>query len=354
MMPLLVTSCCEADAALQSIIDTDICPDRVFVLADVNTAPLLGNMPLLNERARIITIGAGDEAKNVGSLVKVWSALSEGGASRRSLLVNIGGGMVCDLGGFAAATFKRGIRCVNLPTSLLAMVDASVGGKTGINLANLKNEVGAFVDPAAVICAVEFLATLPTAELLSGYAEMLKHGIIDSPEMFYALVSTDPLQLTLNREAPLLIARNVAVKERIVGEDPKEQGLRKTLNLGHTVGHAIESWCLGHASPVPHGYAVVWGLVVEAVLGRLICKDADSDMVYALARFVGEHYGSFPVGCDHYDDLLALMTHDKKNPGNGQINFTLPMAPGRVTIDNIASATDIKASLDIARDLLGS
>lgn len=341
-----------ADEALAARV-ADARPDRVFVVADVNTASLVAQLPQLAAIAdATITIAAGDAAKTVGALSSVWERLSGAGATRHSLVVNVGGGVVCDLGGFAAATFKRGVRCMNVPTTLLAMVDASAGGKTGVNLGNLKNEVGVFAEPCAVVTTADFLRTLPAQEVASGYAEMLKHAIIDSGEMLDELLDVDLPSFSGRADALGLIERNAAVKARIVGEDPTERGVRKKLNLGHTAGHAIETWHLNHGRGVAHGCAVAWGLVVEAVLARLLRRDADQGMMYRLAKFVGRHYGVPAFECGDYDELLELMRHDKKNLGDGSINFTLPVAPGHVTIDNVAAPADIMAAFDIARDLL--
>ena len=236
--------------------------DRIFMLADETTArcclPVVKGFSALSD-ARLITIGATDTHKTLDSLAHVWEELGTGGATRHTLLINIGGGMVTDLGGFAASTFKRGINYINIPTTLLAMVDASVGGKTGINFRGLKNEIGVFNNASSVILDTQFLATLDAENVCSGYAEMLKHGLISNEQMWGQL-------LNFNLEQPDLVALrsmvadSVAVKERIVTEDPTEKGIRKALNLGHTVGHAFESLAL-QRKPVLHGYAVAWGLI---------------------------------------------------------------------------------------------
>ena len=250
-------------------------PDRLFVLTDNNTSRLC--WPVVKDygclaAAQLITIPAGDEHKNLTSLSHVWEQLQQGGATRHSLMVCLGGGMVTDLGGFAASTFKRGIAFINIPTTLLAMVDASVGGKTGINFCGLKNEVGVFSEAQAVIICTRFLQTLDMQNVLSGYAEMLKHGLISNKEHWAELLRF-PIE-NLNREEvqdssdgqdpsgglASLLARSVAVKERIVEADPHEQGLRKALNLGHTIGHAIEEWSFisfntrkSNQTPLPSG-----------------------------------------------------------------------------------------------------
>lgn len=220
--------------------------DKLFILTDEHThrlcRPHLDGIPALEEAEEII-IGAEDVHKNMETLAAVWQALSEKGASRHSLLINLGGGMVTDLGGFAASTFKRGIAYINVPTTLLAMVDASVGGKTGINFNGLKNEIGVFAPAACVLLETEFLRSLDAHNFFSGYAEMLKHGLISTPEHLAELLAfdTEKIDYALLKS---MVGRSVQVKEHIVEEDPQEHGIRKALNLGHTVGHAFESLAL--------------------------------------------------------------------------------------------------------------
>ena len=230
--------------------------DKLFVLTDTTTQkeclPLLKKFYCMKE-AQVITIPATDSHKDIESLMMVWKGLQEGGASRHSCMINLGGGMVTDLGGFAASTFKRGINFVNIPTTLLAMVDASVGGKTGINFGGLKNEVGVFNDSKFVILDTEFLKTLDAENICSGYAEMLKHGLISTEAMWEELVSFDLANPDL-KQLQRMVGDSVKVKERIVEQDPHEKGIRKALNLGHTFGHAFESWALKR-KPILHGYA---------------------------------------------------------------------------------------------------
>lgn len=327
--------------------------DRVFVLTDETTErlcrPLLSPCRTLQSVERIV-IGAGDACKNLETLSRVWLALSQGGASRRSLLLCLGGGMVTDLGGFAASTFKRGIRYVNIPTTLLSMVDAAVGGKTGINFNGLKNEIGAFNSALAVVIDTDFLRTLDRENLCSGYAEMLKHGLISSTEMWRTLLDFD-LSAPDYAHLQALVADSIGVKERIVAEDPREKGLRKALNLGHTAGHALESFALAEQRPVLHGYAVAWGLVCELYLST-VKKGFPENMLRQTVAFVREHYGRFAFGCNDYDRLLELMRHDKKNV-NGVINFTLLEAPGKICLDQTASKEEICESFDFFRESLG-
>ena len=329
--------------------------DSLFVLVDENTQrlclPLLSDMDCMRG-AQVITIGATDANKTVDTLQQVWTALQQGGATRHSLLVNLGGGMVTDLGGFAAATFKRGLNYINIPTTLLAMVDASVGGKTGVNFGGLKNEVGVFSNASAVILDTTFLKTMDHENLLSGYAEMLKHGLISDDRHWAEILKHQETLENLERQENLdklsaLLADSVAVKQRIVTEDPTEQGLRKALNLGHTVGHAFESLAL-QRKPILHGYAVAYGLVCELYLS-CVKTGFPTDKMRQTVSFIREHYGQMSITCDDYPTLLQLMTHDKKNVA-GKINFTLLGGVGDIHINQTATEEDIKEALDFYRE----
>lgn len=347
------------------------CPhDRLFVLTDTTTLrlcwPLVSAFPCF-ERAEMITIGDTDENKTLESLAHVWTALQQGGATRHSLLVNLGGGMVTDLGGFAASTFKRGIAYINIPTTLLSQVDASVGGKTGINFGGLKNEIGVFNCAATVILACDFLHSLDHKNLLSGYAEMLKHGLISNEENWAELlqfdlnsiengklkIETAPQSSILNPQSlydqlGALVAKSVAIKERIVEADPTEKGIRKALNLGHTAGHALESLALEQGRTVLHGYAVAWGLICELYLSVMKC-DFPKDKLRQTVQFIRENYGDFSFDCKQYERLYGFMTHDKKNEG-GIINFTLLGGIGDIRINQQATKEEIFEMLDFLRD----
>jgi 3-dehydroquinate synthase len=340
----------DVGSALDSILDNKDY-NRLFVLADENTArlvlPAVGSKCLNN--ARVITIGAGDVSKTLDTLTTVWQQLDEGGATRNSIVVNIGGGVVTDLGGFAAATFKRGIRFINCPTTLLSAVDAAVGGKTGINFNGLKNEIGAFSEATDVIISTCFFHTLPVSEVKSGFAEMLKHAMLSNHSSFAKLLDFDFSKINYDQLLELL-KTSVKVKEDIVAQDPHEKGLRRALNLGHTAGHAFESTALNRKKPVAHGYAVAWGLVVETVLSHMRYAFPSADLEN-LASFVTENYGAFYITCDDYDALLDLMRHDKKS-ANGEINCTMLAACGDVKINNTVSDDDMKTALDIYRDLM--
>ncbi len=323
--------------------------DKLFVLTDATTfeecKPVLQQFYCMR-KAQFITIPATDTHKDIESLMLVWKGLQDGGASRHSCLINLGGGMVTDLGGFAASTFKRGINFINIPTTLLAMVDASVGGKTGINFGGLKNEVGVFNDSKFVILDTEFLKTLDAENICSGYAEMLKHGLISTEAMWKELVSFELDKPDL-KQLQRMVADSVAVKERIVAEDPHEMGIRKALNLGHTFGHAFESWALKR-KPILHGYAVAFGLIPELYLST-VKMGFPTDKMRQTVGFIKEYYGSLNITCDDYDELIELMRHDKKNQ-NGIINFTMLGGIGDIRINQTATIEEIKEALDFFRE----
>lgn len=348
-MPQKIIFSNEINQAVKNVLD-EMEYNKLFVLTDVNTQHFV--MPKFSEslrKATNITIKAGDINKNIESLTHVWKQLGENGATRRSVLVNLGGGMVTDLGGFAASTFKRGIRFINIPTTLLSTVDAAVGGKTGINFNGLKNEVGVFNEADTVLISTRPLDTLPIDEVKSGFAEMLKHGLLSNKGTFNKLLDYDFNQY--NGEQLLsLLEESVNVKREIVRQDPHEKGLRRALNLGHTVGHAFESLAMKRLSPIPHGYAVAWGMIVELVLSHMLLK-FDSETLHRYTQFVYNNYGAFNITCDDYPELLNLMTHDKKS-NSGEMNFSLLSDIGEIKINCIASEDDVKTALDIYRDLV--
>ena len=371
--------------------------DRVFVLTDDTTheccLPKVAAL-LAQYDAVPITIAHGDQHKTLAALGDVWTALQQGGATRHSLLINLGGGMITDLSGFAAATFKRGINFINIPTTLLAMVDAAVGGKTGINFGGLKNEIGAFADARFVIINTCFLDTLDAENLCSGYAEMLKHALISDERMWAEHVNFDLSQPDL-AELQRMVAESIAVKERIVAEDPHEHGIRKALNFGHTIGHALEEFALQQAGgavvstapkneltsggavvstapnnqltsggavvstapnnqlapknrPLLHGYAVAFGLIGELYMSARKAG-FPTERLHQTARFIRENYAQTEFTCNDYPTLLNLMRHDKKNT-SGVINFTLLHNIGDIRINQTATDEEICEALDFIRE----
>jgi 3-dehydroquinate synthase len=326
--------------------------DKIFVLTDTHTYklcfPVIQPLPAI-EQATSIVIEAGDTNKNIEQLSIVWEALSSNGASRDSLLINLGGGMITDLGGFAGATFKRGLHTLNIPTTLMASVDAAAGGKTGINFNGLKNEIGSFYLPDFVLIDCIFLQTLDRDNLLSGYAEMIKHGLIGSESILNKLLAYDieetEVNLIILNE---LVKESVAIKNLIVAEDPKEKGIRKALNLGHTIGHAFESLSFEKKRPVLHGHAVAAGLVAELYLSYQCCGFPLETLRHTV-NFIKTNYPPFFYDCDDYEALYELMTHDKKNR-DGIINFTLLAQPGDIRINQQSDKEKIFESLDFYRE----
>ena len=318
--------------------------EGVFFLADTTTARLC--LPLLGVDAKdgnVIVVEAGDENKTIASASAVWQALSTKGATRRSLLVCVGGGMITDMGGFAAATFKRGIDFINIPTTLLAMVDASVGGKTGVNLGGLKNEIGVFRDARQVFIDTSFLRTLDHQNILSGYAEMLKHSLLSDLPMFASHVSFDIIEPDL-KALSSMIRQSVEVKSGIVTSDPTEKGIRKALNLGHTIGHAVETFLLRAGRPQLHGYCVAWGLVGELFVSVAECG-FPTERLRQVSSFVQENYGKPDIQCRDYDALLEIMSHDKKNTDR-RLSMTLLSDIGKPVIDAHPEPSLIREALD--------
>lgn len=352
MKPIMFTN--EVAESIDPIV-AEMKPAKVFVLTDTNTnyfvLPRLSNSEALSSAVKIVT-KSGDMNKNIESLTHVWRMLAENGATRKSLLINLGGGVVTDLGGFAASTFKRGMRYINVPTTLLSGVDAAIGGKTGINFLGFKNEIGVFNAPETVVISSIFFNTLNFEEVLSGYAEMIKHALLKGDDTLNRLLAYD-LHSNDNTILLSLITESVLIKKEIVDNDPTEKGIRKALNFGHTAGHAFESLAMKRKDPVPHGYAVAFGMVVELILSHFKYS-FKSELLQSVAAFIKNNYGAFKITCDDYEALLKYMHHDKKNSGNGDnINFTLLTAPGDVKTDNLISENDIKQALDMYRDLFG-
>ena len=317
---------------------------QIVVLCDENThehcLPILAeNVPSLTEY-EILEIPAGEQHKNLDTCRHIWEALCDLHADRRTLLINLGGGVVTDMGGFAASCYMRGISFVNIPTTLLAQVDASVGGKTGVDLNGLKNIIGRFALPDMVVVSPVFLPTLPQREILSGFAEMLKHGLIRSREHWQELSSEQDFSL---EKTARLVYDSIRIKYDVVQEDPTEKGLRKILNFGHTIGHAVETCLLDTETPVSHGHAVAIGMVCESWLSGKICG-LDAAFAPALREYVQGLYGSTPIAPQAIDTILEAMRHDKKNTQQG-INFTLLEAVGKASYDHYVDPELIRRAI---------
>lgn len=307
---------------------------KIFILVDENTH--LHCLPYFLEKLEtnvvieIIEIEAGEINKTIETCVGVWNSLSDLDADRKSLLINIGGGVITDLGGFVACTFKRGISYINVPTSLLAMVDASVGGKTGVDLGHLKNQIGVISNPDLVLIDTTFLGSLPQNQMRSGLAEMLKHGLITGE--IYWNNFLDLSKLSLN-DLDKLIYESVIIKKNVVEEDPFEDGLRKTLNFGHTLGHAIESYFLSNPNKTTllHGEAIVVGMILACYISSVLVgfsKETTSD----IKKLFINYYGKILIDKSEYSTIIELLKYDKKN-NHGNINFVLLESIGKPKID---------------------
>lgn len=324
----------------------------IFCLVDTNSSQYC--LPIFLEKLsttikiEIIEIEAGEIYKTIETCSEVWKALSNLGADRKSLLINIGGGVVTDLGGFVASTFKRGIAYVNVPTTLLAMVDASVGGKTGVDLDGLKNQVGVISNGEMVLIDSVFLNTLPANQLKSGYAEILKHGLIDDIN-YWKLVSN--FKSIKFNEIDEIIFQSVLIKNKVVTEDPFEYGLRKILNFGHTLGHAIETYFLNNSDldELLHGEAIVIGMIMETYISNELNMLSDNDLE-TISKSLIEIYGKVIIPKEYEIDIISLLKFDKKN-SHGNINFVLLNGIGNPKIDCNVPENLIKRAFNYYREL---
>ncbi len=302
----------------------DLNPSKIFIVTDTNTKGLC--LPHFLEQLEsslqplILTIPAGEENKTIHTCMTLWSELSQLRADRKSLVINLGGGVVTDLGGFVACTYQRGIEFINIPTSLLSMVDASVGGKNGVDLGALKNQIGIIKNPKTVIIDTAFLGTLPRAEFTSGMAEMIKHGFIHS-QSYLERVST--MDISDTQEVAELVWESVIIKNNVITEDPREQGLRKTLNYGHTLGHAIESYFLKTANKTHllHGEAIAIGMILATFISSEQLSFPKKKLEET-TKLILNHFEKVVFTEADIEEIIKLLIFDKKN-SNGQIHFVL-------------------------------
>ncbi len=306
----------------------------IFILVDTlsNEHCLDYFLPFLSTdlKIEIIEFENGETNKNIETCVQIWTVLTEYGADRKSLILNLGGGVVTDLGGFVASTYKRGIDFINIPTTLLAMVDASIGGKNGVDLGNLKNQIGVINNPKMVLIDTNFLDTMPENEMRSGLAEMIKHGLIADKQYFEKFVKLTEID---NSHLDLLIHESIVIKNTIVLQDPTENGIRKALNFGHTLGHAIESFFLEHKTKkkLLHGEAIAIGMILESFISKekgLVSKQ-EYDQIKSLIQNL---FGTIKINLEEIDSILELMIHDKKNE-YGKIQFSLLDGIGNIKIN---------------------
>ena len=310
-------------------------PSKIFILVDTNTHDLclpqfMANLDSGDIITEVMEMPVGEDHKTIDICMGVWEAMSQYEADRQSLMINLGGGVVTDLGGFVASTYMRGINYINVPTSLLAMVDASVGGKTGVDLGALKNQVGVISEGEMVLIDTSFLGTLPQNQMVSGFAEMLKHGLITDANYWYTLTNLQDLDIS---DLDNLIYDSVVIKNKVVSEDPTEKGLRKTLNFGHTLGHAIESYFLEKDADnaLLHGEAIAVGMILESYISTKTCG-LSNDALTEISDGILKTFKKITFVDEDYKYIMHLMKHDKKN-SHGIIKFVLLEAIGEAKID---------------------
>lgn len=302
-------------SSFPQLLEQKYADSRKIILVDENTHDhcleyLITSFPELQE-AEVMLLPVGEENKVMEVCFQVWEAMSEYGVVRSDVIINLGGGVVTDMGGFIASLYKRGIDFMNIPTSLLGMVDAAVGGKNGIDLGKYKNQLGVFNHPVAVFVDPGFLQTLPESELIGGYAEMIKHALIADKEHWKLLHQLDPVKLLHASHYELLISRSVEIKVGVVTADPRESGMRKVLNFGHTIGHAIEGYFIG-IEPVSHGHAVAIGMMAEAYISFKRDYISQRDLL-DITNYLTQIYDHIPMQEEDKNNILELLHNDKKN-----------------------------------------
>lgn len=323
---------------------------RLLVIVDEHTEilclPRISSVlkPYAWERIRI---PAGEQHKNIETCQIIWRQMMEAGADRKALALNLGGGVIGDMGGFCAATFKRGLDFVQVPTTLLSQVDASIGGKLGIDFMQIKNSIGLFRDPQAVFIDPAFLQTLPFAEIRSGFAEVIKHSLIADAGQWSDIRQIQDLKSV---DWATVIPPSLQVKKQVVEEDPFERGLRKALNFGHTIGHAIEGHALETERPLLHGEAIAIGMICETFLSHRMLGLAATDMEN-ICQYILSVYDPYPLDRKRYPAYLNLMQNDKKNEA-GQINFSLIDPLGHAVVNQTCSEALIVESLDYYAGLI--
>ncbi len=322
---------------------------RYFVIADDNTVEHC--LPRLQKLTpgvewRIISILPGERHKHIETCTLIWQQMMQHQADRKALVVNLGGGVIGDMGGFCASTFKRGMDFVQMPTTLLSQVDASIGGKLGIDFMQVKNSIGLFCNPKAVWIDPVFLQTLPLREIRSGFAEVIKHSLIANAGEWQKIKAIEALEKVNWLD---LLLPSLEIKKNIVIADPFEKGLRKSLNFGHTIGHAVEGVALESDQPLLHGEAIAIGMICEAFLSQQILG-LDRESLKLITEFLIRIYGHHPLAEAHFEEYFQLMKQDKKNE-NDEINFSLLPEIGAVLVNQTAREDLIKASLHYYNDL---
>lgn len=337
--------CEELHSALRTIA-AKYAQDQICVVMDDEVAGK--GKSIVESRWNVLCMPVSEDKKSLETVQRIWDFLFAHGITRRGLLICIGGGVLTDIGGFAAATYKRGVDYLNVPTTLLAMIDASSGGKTGINYGGLKNSIGCFAPPVETLICPDWLKSLPANQWLSGFGEMLKTGLVSESALWYQLLQYD-LE-TMDREVlKPLIAQCVAAKKRIVEADPKEEGLRKVLNFGHTFGHALEEISIQKSDvsspPLLHGYAVVYGMIAELYLS-VVKLGCPKEPLQQLTQVMLHYYGKPQCKCSDREALVALMQQDKKNERTAQINCTLIQNIGSPLINQVITPEEAHEALE--------
>ena len=321
------------------LIINELKPHKIAILVDENTTKYC--LPLLNlKEISIIEIESGERNKTLKTCQQIWEFFTKLNFSRNSLMINLGGGVIGDMGGFSAAVYKRGIKFVNVPTTLLSQVDASVGGKLGIDFEGFKNHIGVFQTPYRVIIDTNFLTTLSEKEKKSGYAEVLKHALIKDKKYWEQLKKCSFEKLRWNE----IVAKSVAIKHEVVQQDPKENGLRKILNFGHTLGHAIESFYLNTKQPLLHGEAIAMGIILESYLSwdkKMLKEDELDDILQMIKKTY-----TLPSQLPTYEQLKPIFSQDKKNYSEYETSFSLINGIGKCVYDVQVTKQQIKKSID--------
>lgn len=318
---------------------------KIFILTDDNVSQYC--LPLIKDnfdfKPILIEIPAGEKMKNIETASFLWDFLSTNNADRTSLLINIGGGVITDMGGFVAATYQRGIDFVNIPTTLLAQVDASIGGKNGVNLNELKNQIGTFKLPIKNIISTKFLETLPKRELIAGFAEVIKHSLLASDEIWNKIKTINPENIDLKFFQDI-VEESAKIKFSIVESDPLESNIREALNFGHTVGHAVETYVNRKGIEIIHGEAVAIGLIVELFLSNIV-HTFNFKKLFEIAEYLATYFPSFDLPYEDYEQIYEIMKHDKKNKNN-EIRFTLLKDIGDILVGQICKKENIFEALN--------
>ena len=321
--------------------------ERIIIVCDINTKQaclpiLLEEIPQLNA-APVFEMYLGEAHKSLNEVERLCSFLLDEGAGRKSVILNVGGGIVCDLGGFAASIYMRGIDFIQIPTSLLAMVDASVGGKTGVNFGGLKNMLGTFTQARAVLVFPDFIQTLPADERTSGFAEMAKHALLSGDDYWEEVLNFDIYQTSNWSD---IIEKSIRFKYQITHADFQEQGIREQLNFGHTMAHAFEALAFKRNEDLLHGFAVASGILAEFILANQLQISTDSTIIAKYVEWLKKHFTLFQFNENELDSLLQFMHSDKKNK-QGNVTFSLIRKPGQIALNTQADNQSIEKALRI-------